>query len=322
MDKLFEIENLYQLDALEIFHSRAKSKIIHRTSDIKASGNEIEETIRKILKNKLPTSFYVSNGHIVDKNLKSSNQFDILIADNTTSPVLFTTNDKTDYLTYESIYAVGEIKSTYYKSETQIDDFVNKCKYVYSNLERELTTPDYLFNNVKLELPAFMTISSPDKRPYKNPLFRFMIFVNSDEFDLEKQRDKIGSIFCNNEYKHLPNIICFLDKGLFVYSKLNNDNFSGVELFPEFLQDHDSKTHKWSFCEIGNEGFVPASNLAFLMFSITQHLNTCQLLKPNMQSYLQQMFKYRQASFIDVQKTTTTFTFPIEDLNELLKNYR
>lgn len=73
MDKLFEIEKLYHLEALEIFHSRDRSKIIHKTSDIRASGNEIEETIRQIFRKKLPTGFYITNGHIVDKNLKSSN---------------------------------------------------------------------------------------------------------------------------------------------------------------------------------------------------------------------------------------------------------
>jgi len=319
MDKLFEIENLYQLDALEIFHSRAKSKIIHRTSDIRASGNEIEETVRKIFRNKLPTGFYITNGHIVDKKLKSSNQFDIIIADNSTSPVLFTTNDKTDYLTYESIYAIGEIKSTYYKDKNQINDFVDKCKYVYTNLEREPTTPDYIYDNVKLQLPDFMSLQSEDKRPYKNPLFKFMVFVNSDEFDLNSQRVQIGEIFTRNDNKHLPNIICFLDKGIFAYCKAENNSISSVEVFPEFLTK-DNSIHKWTLCEMGNEDFIAASNLAFLMFSITHHLNLCHLLKPNMHSYLQQMFKYRRASFLDVQQVTHTFTFSKEHLEQMMKN--
>jgi hypothetical protein len=319
MDKLFEIENLYQLDALEIFHSRAKSKIIHRTSDIRASGNEIEETVRKIFRNKLPADFYITNGHVVDKKLKSSNQFDVIIADNSTSPVLFTTNDKTDYLTYESVYAIGEIKSSYDKYKTQINDFVDKCKYVYTNLEREPTTPDYIYDNVKLQLPEFMSLQSEDKRPYKNPLFKFMIFVNSDEFDLNSQRVQIGEIFTGNDNKHLPNIICFLDKGIFAYCKTDNNNISSVEVFPEFLTK-DNSIHKWTLCEMGNEDFIAASNLAFLMFSITHHLNLCHLLKPNMHSYLQQMFKYRRASFLDVQQVTHTFTFSKEHLEQMMKD--
>ncbi len=314
MEKLFEIENLYQLDALEIFHSRAKSKIIHKTSDIKSAGNEIEETIRRIVRSKLPTNFYTTNGHIVDKNLKSSNQFDIIIADNSTSPVLFTTNDKTDYITYESVYAVGEIKSSYEKYKNQIGEFIEKCKYVDTELKRDLTTPDYFIDNIKLQLPDFMSLQSEDQRPYKNPLFKFMIFVNSDNFDLDAQRNKIGNLFTHNDNKYLPNIICFLDKGIFVYGKVENDNFSSVELFPEFLSK-DHNLYKWSLCEMGNEGFISASNLAFLMFSITHHLNICHLLKANIHNYLEKMFTYRKASFLDVQKVTHTFTFTKEDLD-------
>lgn len=321
MNKLFEIENLYQLDALEIFHSRAKSKIIHKTSDIRASGNEVEETVRKIFRNKLPNGFYITNGHIVDKNLKSSNQFDILIADNSTSPVLFTTNDRTDYLTYESIYAIGEVKSTYDKSKSQIKDFVDKCEYVYTELQRDVTTPDYVYDNVKLKLSNFMSLQSEDKRPYKNPLFKFMIFLNSDEFDLNTQRVQIGDLFTKTDNKFVPNIICFLDKGIFAYCKVQNNSVSSVEIFPEFLTK-DNSIYKWTFCEMGNEEFIPASNLAFLMFSIIHHLNLCHLLKPNMHTYLQQMFKYRRASFLDVQQTTHTFTFSKDDLENMMKNYR
>lgn len=318
MDKLFEIEKLYHLEALEIFHSRNKSKIIHRSSDIKASGNEVEETVRQIFQKKLPTGFYITNGHIVDKNLKSSNQFDVIIANNSTSPVLFKTNDKTEYLTYESVYAIGEIKSTYNKYEKQINDFVEKTKYLYENLHRENTTPDYLVNDVKIQLPDFVSLESSDKRPYKNPLFKFMIFVNSEQFYFSAEANKIGPVFSQNDLKYLPNIICFLDKGVFVLSKVQGDLPASMELYPEFI--NTDSNHKWTFREFGNTEFIAGSNLAWLMVSIIGHLNLSHLLRPNMMDYLNHMFTGGKTSHLDIIKTSRPAT--AEEIEQIVKNLR
>lgn len=218
-------------------------------------------------------------------------------------------------MTYESVYSIGEIKSGYNKYENQISDFVEKSKFLYENLERQNTTPDYFIDNIKIEAPSFISFESSDKRPYKNPLFKFMIFVDSDQFELESEVNKIGPIFNENQLKYLPNIICFLDKGVFVYSKMENNSATAMELFPEFRNINDAC--KWTFREFGIEDFIAGSNLAWLIFSVVTHLNMCHLLKPNMIEYLQNMFKGGKTSFIDIQKTSRPAT--PEEIEQILK---
>jgi hypothetical protein len=112
-----EITAIIQQDIEEIFSSRQKSKVLHQTKNIDASGDEVENAVRRVIRRKLPLKYYVSQGHIVDKALSTSSQLDIIIADNSGSPVLFTSENGTEYFPYESIYSFGEIKSTYYAAK-------------------------------------------------------------------------------------------------------------------------------------------------------------------------------------------------------------
>jgi hypothetical protein len=126
-----EIIEILKQDVEEILSSRSKSKFLHKTKDIDASGDEVENAVRRIIRRKLPIKYYVSQGHIVDKELCTSPQLDIIIADNSGSPVLFTSENGTEYFPYESIYSFGEIKSTYYSSKKYIPCFINSTKSIY-----------------------------------------------------------------------------------------------------------------------------------------------------------------------------------------------
>jgi len=129
-----EISEVLRQDVEEILNSRQKSKVIHQTKDIDASGDEVENTVRKVIRRKLPIKYYVSQGHIVDEKLNTSSQLDLIIADNTGSPVLFTTENGTEYFPYESIYSFGEIKSTYYASKKYIESFISTTKNIYMKI--------------------------------------------------------------------------------------------------------------------------------------------------------------------------------------------
>ena len=129
----FEIDTFFEQDAKDIFSAREKGIGVHRTKNIDAAGDEIELPVNRIIKDRLPQQYYVGQGHVVDSDLNTSGQFDITIADNKGSPILFSSANNTDYLTYESVYAVGEIKSTYYKHKNYVKDFCEKIKYVDEN---------------------------------------------------------------------------------------------------------------------------------------------------------------------------------------------
>src|SRR5215510_12900431 len=122
-DLKFELEKCFKLDAADIIAAREKAFLIHHTKDIDTAGNEIEHAVRRTLRSKLPERYYTGQGHIVDSRLNFSSQLDVVIADNKGAPILFKAEDGTEYYPYESVYAIGEVKSTYYKSKKYIHEF-------------------------------------------------------------------------------------------------------------------------------------------------------------------------------------------------------
>jgi hypothetical protein len=278
-------------DVNEIFSSRVKSKVIHNTNNIDASGDEVEQSVRRIIKRKIPTKYYVSHGHIVDENLTTSKQLDIIIADNSGSPVLFTAENGTEYFPFESIYAFGEIKSTYYKSRNYIENFIAATKEIIEDLKRNETPDNQLTQDLKINFNDGINFNRHSKIPYQNPLFKFMIFVDSKEFNPLS----IIELFSQTEDKFLPNFICFLDKGTVVKAKViksEPDNHLGeINLFPEFISSTNKKEFEWVFLEFDEPENRAAVNLAFLNFAIDTHLKNSLLLKPNLMKYFDGMFK-------------------------------
>lgn len=57
----FELEQVFRGDAADILAAREKARIIHHGRDIRTAGDEVEMTFRKVLRCKLPCSYYI--GH-------------------------------------------------------------------------------------------------------------------------------------------------------------------------------------------------------------------------------------------------------------------
>lgn len=288
-----ELTEVLKQDVSEILGSRSKSKVLHKTKDIDASGDEVENTVRRVLRRKLPQKYYVSQGHITDEELTTSAQLDLVIADNSGSPVLFTAENGTEYFPYESIYGFAEIKSTYYASKKYLDAFINSTQKIYEELTRAETPTSRLSQDVNLVTGSGITFDSADKRPYKNPLFKFMFFVDSNDFKIEDIKESLSKI----DDKYLPNIICLLEKGIIVKAKIITDNGTSqlgpVELNPEFILPEDKNEYEWVFLELGDEDDRSSANLAFLIFALNSHLKDCLVLRPNIINYYNSMFKHK-----------------------------
>ena len=140
-------------------------------SNIVAGGNEVELTVKDFFQKKLPNKYYVSSGHIIDQNLCVSNQLDIIVADNQKSPILYKTLDETEFLSFESIYLVGEVKKSWYNAKNE--DHFTKWKTILSELKtnfyRHKVSPNFIDIGGKgLEIESKTTTN-----PFKNPLFSF-----------------------------------------------------------------------------------------------------------------------------------------------------
>lgn len=295
----FDINTFFREDANAIFTAREKGIAIHKSKNIDAAGDEIELPVKEIIKNRLPQLYYVGQGHIVDSDLNTSGQFDIIIADNKGSPILFSSENKTDYLTYESVYAVGEVKSTFYKSKKYISDFVKKVNIVNNVLKREATPLGQISQDFRFSTTGSISITSDDRRGYKNPLFKFMFFVNSGDVDYSALCNELNSY----SYKDIPNVIVFLDKGIILKAEANQTkasagvqwNIGKVDLWPEFIDPAKESVYRSLFYEF-DESTTSASCLAYIVYALNMQLSECLVLKPDLVKYHNNLFKVKKVS--------------------------
>ena len=288
-----ELEKIIKGDIEEINSSRQKSRVLHGTKDIDASGDEVENSVRRVIRRKLPIKYYVSQGHIVDHELSTSPQLDIIIADNSGSPVLFTAENGTEYFPYESIYAFGEIKSTYYSNKKYVQSFVTTTQGIYEKLNRENTPPDMLSQDLSLVGSGGLKFDYGDKRPYKNPIFKFMIFVEANDFST----NDIKEILKGTDEKYLPNIICLINKGVVLKAKINQTetgpSLGPINLIPEFIPEDEKQNSDWVFVEFGDNADKSGANFAFMIYALNQHLRNCLVMRPDTLKYFNRMFNHK-----------------------------
>jgi hypothetical protein len=270
------IDSFFDFEANHIDIAHNQVKLIHNTGDIPACGNQLEIAIRNFFKLKLPEKYYISNGHIIDINLKTSPQLDLIIADNFKTPILYKTLNGTEYLTYESIYSYAEIKSSWEKK--YIEEFIETRQRIDEFLFRSNVSPNFIDTGgkgIELDIPT-------TKNAYKNPLLTFMFIANSDKFSFSH----IKKLYEEIDWKYLPNIICLFDKGIIVNinKKMLDDKIFQINLYPESVNFKED--HEWVLLTYNKK----RSTLGTLYYIILEHLNTCVLGYPNMLNYMQQIF--------------------------------
>jgi hypothetical protein len=295
MSKLtnLDIEEIFRQDAQKIIESRKRFKVIHATSDIKASGNEVENEVRNFLRNRMPSNYYVGHGHIVDCNRLTSPQFDVLISDNTSIPILLRTNDSTEYFTYESLYAIGEVKSTYNKAEKPIEKFCESMKLVKDEMHREEVLNTAYNGEIKdSSLFRDMIFACPNK--VLNAIYSFIIFVDAEKFDVADFEE------CYKKYgnKYLPNQIIFLDKGVLFYGRIS-ENKLVFERYPEY---NESEENNWILSPFGNEVSEAGNHLGFLYYNLLEHLNSSFLEPKNLMPYFNSLFTRRKSTMITIKR--------------------
>jgi hypothetical protein len=72
-------------------------------------GIQFEKVFRKFLEAYLPKTLDVSNGTIIDSNVKQSNQLDVIISDRSKAPILYEEGIHT--IPVECVYSVIEVKA-------------------------------------------------------------------------------------------------------------------------------------------------------------------------------------------------------------------
>jgi hypothetical protein len=250
-------------------------------------GDEVEVAVRNVIREKVPASYHVGHGHIVDATLAVSPQIDVIVTD-TSAPVLFTAENGSEYFPYESVHAIGEVKSTYDKGH--IEEFVAKIRKVKQVLKREPAPPNYIGNGVFLG----QNISGTEPRPYRNPIFSFMLFVNGEKYDSLKEQE----LFRTTDVALLPNVTCLLDRGIIVNARIETQGETGqsslgpVNITPEFNAHLVTGLTRWCFVPFGDDSTRTGSNLGFLWLALMSHLEASILMRPPMLTYLDKLFSH------------------------------
>ena len=271
MKKEISILKLFENDAKSILSAREKAKLLHDSSDIKASGNEIEVTIRNFLKRILAPKYYVSHGHLIDVYGKVSPQLDIIISDNNKLPSLFTAEDGTEYIPIDSVFAIGEIKSSYYKSKNYIRDFSNTIQNIKEVLYHEESI-NTAYGGIS-DKTTMRDIFLESNNRILNRIYSFMFFVDGSKFQLTNEANYLNT----RDNIFLPNQITMLNKGLIFYGSFDEKIFS-INKYPE---DVVAENEDWIF---GPQN-IAGMNLALFYQWLLTHLENSHLERPGLDKY-------------------------------------
>lgn len=282
-----ELLKVYNVLAEQINVSAHLASILHKVRDIKASGNEIEGSLRSVLSGLLPLKYKVSHGHIIDNRLNVSKQYDLIIAENIDFTKIITTGDKTEIFLYETIYGLGEVKATWNKKN--LIETVESIKDIKNRLKRKTIEKNVIISGAhQIQLSQDLT-----SNPIRNPLFSFAFTIKSDG------KFKELASFYNDKvnWPFLPNITVILNAGIIALVNLRELEKGNniIHLYPEYA----GPEYEWRFISTKE----PGAALAYLVFCLLEHLSTTLLEIPSIMEY--------SGSILDINDSQ------ISSLNEL-----
>lgn len=286
-----EIKPFNKLPIIKYFqHDLEKIKMAYRLSDsirgdlknIRAAGDQVELAVKQFFIDKLFPKYHVCDGHIVDRNLKASPQYDIIICENSKNPVLFNLADKSEIIFYETVFCFGEVKKSFYDKDLLID-FAENVK----RTKLELIRDEIPSNFIECANSGFHVEEALTTLPYRNPLLSFMLFINSSGVSFPKLSEMLNDI----ENKNCPNFITFLDAGIII--NINKADFEKgkitINLYPEFEKEESI----WVLMDLQGENNV----LTYHYLLIVEHLNNSIVSIPNLRDYTRNIFDFSFSNF-------------------------
>lgn len=279
-----EMHEFYRHDYEKIqMASRLASVIQRDEADIRAGGNEVEISVRDFFKTRLAPKYHVSDGHIIDRELNVSQQVDIIISDAIKNPVFDTHADGTELVFYDSVYAFGEVKKSYYSSKilSQFSENISRFK---SLMKRDVIEP-----NVLECANDMITVKSPVvSNAQRNMLFTFLFIVKSDGLDFDAMKRELNEM--DNAFA--PNMVVVLDTGIFVNirkSDLAEHHQPIINLYPP--KDDDQE---WKLLTFDN----PTGVLNYAHILLQEHLRNTIVKAPDFLQYSDYIFRVYNSNII------------------------
>lgn len=286
------IPKFFNNEAAILIEARNRCVEIHG-SDIRAAGNEVEIAVRAWLQRMLPDMVSVGHGHIIDPNSAISPQLDCILRDRSHLPTLFTAADGTEYTPIDSVFAYGEVKSSYYKSSKYIQNFSVTKKTIRDSLVHTLienTAKDGLKGDASLN---HLLLGS--SQPYLNQIFTFMLFIDSGDASTED----IAKIYASTEDDLLPDVAIFLNGCVVVKAEIKNDRFEIYKYSDTAPPDVGWTIMPGQRIE-GADATREGKHLGFLYYCLLNHIKESALEAPNVTSYMKDLLVWSKSAVIAV----------------------
>ncbi len=285
--KKLDVPAIFKSDADDILKARQDAIRVHK-SDIRAAGNEVELSVRDYFKRMLPPKYYVTSGHLIDVNGEVSPQLDLIISDNSNIPSLMTTKDGTEYIPIDSVYAFGEIKSTYYKSENYIQKFSSVLEDIDCRLIHE-EIPNTAYKGILGSGTLIRDTMLARGNRILNKLFSFMLFVDKGDFIFEDT----AQYYIERSKNFLPNITIILNSGAIVHGAMT-DKFA----FNRYPNEAEGDEYDWYFSPfLGDDeaSSLEGNHLGFLYYTLLEHLSNSYLEPPSFSKFTSKMMIGRKS---------------------------
>jgi hypothetical protein len=287
--KNLDLSALFKSAAEDLISARSRALAIHPT-DLRAAGNEVEKAVRDYFKSTLAPKYYITHGHVIDRCRRCSPELDVIVADNQHLPSLFRARDGTDYVPAEAVFAVGEVKSRYRRSSGYESEFAAKLKIIHDEIER----PEWentMYGGVSPETLLDDMVRGSSRRIH-NPIFSFMLFVDSGDFTPEHT----FVAFSKEDLRHTPGVLAVLGSGVVVRGKCENDRLH-LSKYPFEPQSSD---HERLFFPPAapSTGSVSGGVLGFLHAWLLEHLAESRVEVPSVSQYLSPLLLTRKSGLI------------------------
>jgi hypothetical protein len=220
----------FSATSTEVFYDPEKKRVFH-TGEY---GMYREAIVRDFLRFVVPRGLDISNGFVITSHNDVSTQCDVVIFDSRMTP-LYQEGERQRFFPVESIFCVGEVKSTL--SKTNLIESLNKLAAIKALGER-------------IKHPALIRRTHPGVfDPTNNPydLVPTILICQKLDFDLAAIENGLDGLYESSVlHRHKHNMILSLEDGLLSYYDKNGvnlpySNIGGNDLKHRFTWPADNK---------------------------------------------------------------------------------
>ena len=214
----------------EVFYDPEKKRLRH-TGEF---GMYRESIVREFLQFIVPRGLDISTGFLISTMNDVSTQCDIVIFDSRMTP-LYQEGDRQRFYPVESVFCIGEVKSTLSKQE--LADALNKLAAVKALGER-IVHPAIPGRNQNAPF-------DPVNHPYD--LFPSILICQKLDFALANIENEIDGLYDSSiQHRHKHNMILSIEDGLLSYFDMTDTNLPysrlrGVDLKHRFTYPDTNK---------------------------------------------------------------------------------